>query len=165
MSSSRSIVSFSIHLDPLAATTSPDPGTTDPVDPIANPTTPPATPIKGEIIGASAATTVATTDTSSASTTTTTSAPGELFTYHLGDGPMAIADFTPASSGQAGDHIVLSGFDLDFNALDTNGNQQVDLADANVTVDTNGLTLDFGNGDTLTVAHVSALHEDDLLFS
>ncbi len=40
-----------------------------------------------------------------------------------------------------------------------------DLADANVTVDTNGLTLDFGNGDTLTVAHVSALHEDDLLFS
>ena len=150
------------------------PGITDPVDPIASPITdpaqPPATPIEGGIVGASAAatvttTSVATTDTSSASTTTTTSAPGELFTYHLGDGPIAIADFTPASSGQAGDHIVLSGFDLDFNALDTNGNQQVDLADANVTVDTNGLTLDFGNGDTLTVAHVSALHEDDLLFS
>jgi hypothetical protein len=60
---------------------------------------------------------------------------------------------------------VLSGFDLDFNALDTSGNGQIDISDASVTGDTGGLTLDLGNGDTLTVAHVSALNEDDLLFS
>jgi len=146
-----------IHLDPNLATVA-DPGTTDP---ITNPTQPPATPIEGGLIGA----TVVTTDTSSASTTTTSPAPGELFTYHLGDGPITIADFDQASAGQTGDHIVLSGFDLDFNALDTSGDGQIDTADASVTGYANGLTLDFGNGDSLTVEHVSALHHDDLLFS
>jgi VCBS repeat-containing protein len=146
-----------IHLDPNLATVA-DPGTTDP---ITNPTQPPATPIEGGLIGA----TVVTTDTSSASTTTTSPAPGELFTYHLGDGPITIADFDQATAGQTGDHIVLSGFDLDFNALDTSGDGQIDTADASVTGDATGLTLDFGNGDSLTVEHVSALHHDDLLFS
>jgi VCBS repeat-containing protein len=110
---------------------------------------------------------------SGGSTTTTTTAgqatataANDHFVYHLGDGPLTIAGFEPGSQGQTADQIELAGFNLNFNSLDTNGDQRIDAMDANVSSDgAGGITLHLGNQDDLTVTHVTTLHQDDLLFS
>ncbi|MGB6969416.1 MAG: VCBS domain-containing protein, partial [Methyloceanibacter sp.] len=88
------------------------------------------------------------------------------FVYHLGDGPVTITDFEPGpqNQGQIIDQIELAGFG-DFGTLDTDGNQLLDQMDIGINGDATSITLDLGNGDTLTVANVTTLMEDDLLFS
>lgn len=101
-----------------------------------------------------------TTTTTSGSTGPTAS---ELFAYHLGDprSPLPISTRAPRDRPATTSCFLRPRFQRPRHER----RWQIDISDASVTGDTGGLTLDFGNGDTLTVAHVSALHDDDLLFS
>ena len=78
---------------------------------------------------------------------------------------MTIVDFDPGPIGTIVDQIELAGFGVDFGTLDTDGNQLLDQMDIGINGDATSITLDLGNGDTLTVANVTTLMEDDLLFS
>ena len=92
----------------------------------------------------------------------------DRFVYHLGDGPVTITNFEPGAPGQGEiiDQIQISGFTgLDFNTLDSNQDGVLDPMDAAITGDQSGITLHLGTDDALTVANVSVLTDDDLLFS
>ena len=175
-----------VPTNPVAAT--PDPGTLEPpvvtppvegppvatppaVPPIANPNEPvagsgavppvanPSEPVAGG--GIPAPSPIA----SGPSTTLTGTPESDHFVYHLGDGPVTIVDFDPGPIGTIVDQIELAGFGVDFGTLDSDGNQLLDQMDIGINGDATSITLDLGNGDTLTVANVTTLMEDDLLFS
>jgi Bacterial Ig domain len=88
----------------------------------------------------------------------------DRFIYHLGDGPVTITDFEPGTPGSVIDQIQLVGFGTDFTTLDSNADGQLSALDDSIS-GSSSLTIDFGNDDTLTVANVTVLHEDDLLLS
>jgi len=92
----------------------------------------------------------------------------DRFVYHLGDGPVTITNFEPGTPGQNEiiDQIEISGVPgLNFSTLDSNQDGVLDPMDGAITGDQSGITIHLGTDDALTVANVSELHDDDLLFS
>ncbi len=91
----------------------------------------------------------------------------DVFLFSQGDGAVSLLGFQQATgtAGEVADQIQLAGFGLAFADLDSNGDGRVDAGDAGGSGGGDDpLALDLGGGDVLSVAGISFLTDDDLLF-
>ena len=85
----------------------------------------------------------------------------DTFVFNEGDGADIIMDFSRGSSNVIKVDAALAS---DFSDLDTTQDNVLDENDDAISVSRGRLTIDFGEGDTLTVVGVQSLADDDITF-